>query len=97
MVRVMLFVSSRGRDSLGPPVGIKQYGKFWYMVEASVNTMGCRRLLRFRPSMAGCKQELVRRGVPDEAHVDDHRGRRRAGQLEMVPGAFRSSRYPSCP
>ena len=44
-----------------------------------------------------CKQDLVRRGVPDEAHVDDHRGRRRAGQLEMVPGAVRSAGYPSGP
>src|SRR5882762_8588982 len=44
-----------------------------------------------------CKQELVRRGVPDEAHVDDHRGRRRVGHLEMVPGAIRSAGYPSCP
>jgi hypothetical protein len=34
--------------------GAKQYGKFWDMVEASVSTMGCRRLLRFRPSMTGC-------------------------------------------
>jgi hypothetical protein len=39
-----------------PPVGIKQYGKFWDMVEASINTMGCRRLLRFRPSTTGCIQ-----------------------------------------
>jgi hypothetical protein len=42
--------------------------------------------------MTGCIQvglskNLVRRGGPDEAHVDDHRGRRRAGQLQMVPGA----------
>src|SRR5260370_30982941 len=42
-------------------------------------------------------QELVRRGGPDEAHVDDHRGRRRAGQLQMVPGTVRSAGYPSCP
>src|SRR5207237_7204638 len=31
------------------------------------------------------------KGTPDEAHVDDHRSRRRAGQLQMVPGAVRSA------
>src|SRR6516164_1582457 len=35
------------------------------------------------------KQELGRTWGPDEAHVDDHRGRRRAGQLQMVPGTVR--------
>jgi predicted 3-demethylubiquinone-9 3-methyltransferase (glyoxalase superfamily) len=31
----------------------------------------------------------------DEAHVDDHRGRRRGGQLEVVQDAVRSAGYSS--
>jgi hypothetical protein len=31
-------ISGDGRFSLTPPVGIKQYGKFWDMLEASVST-----------------------------------------------------------
>src|SRR6516165_2552936 len=42
------------------------------------------------------KPELERRR-PDEANVDDYRGRRRAGQLRMVPDAVRSACWPSCP
>jgi hypothetical protein len=60
-------ISRRWQVEPEPAVGIEQYGKFWDMLEASVNTMGCRRRLRFRPSMTGwyqSKQELVRRGDP---------------------------------
>jgi hypothetical protein len=32
--------------------------------------------------------ETNAQGGPDEAHVDNHRGSRRAGQLQMVPGLF---------
>jgi hypothetical protein len=32
----------RWEDKADSPVGIKQYGKFWDMLEASANTMGCR-------------------------------------------------------
>lgn len=40
---------------------MKQCGKFWDMFEASVNTMGCRRQLRFRRSMTGCVQANLNR------------------------------------
>jgi hypothetical protein len=72
--------------------------KFWDMLEASVSTWvvgpagGDDSLYPGRS-----KEELARRRGRDEAHVDDHRGRQRAGQLQMVPGAVRSAGYPSCP
>jgi hypothetical protein len=47
-------ISRRWQVEPEPAAGIKQYGKFWDMLEAIVNAMGCRRRLRFRPSMTGC-------------------------------------------
>jgi hypothetical protein len=57
--------------------------------------------LRFRPPVNSCiRGNLTQNpsaGGPMKRTWNDYSGRRRAGQLRMVPDAVRSACWPSCP